>query len=61
MRDYKEKMSARIFYCKKCKKYTLKETCSCGEKAITTRPAKFSPEDKYGVYRRQYKKQQQAL
>jgi H/ACA ribonucleoprotein complex subunit 3 len=48
----------KILYCKKCDKYTLKETCSCGEKAITTKPAKFSPEDKYGKYRRIAKKQQ---
>jgi len=51
----------KILYCKKCNKYTLKENCSCGEKAITTKPAKFSPEDKYGEYRRIAKKQQQDL
>jgi H/ACA ribonucleoprotein complex subunit 3 len=51
----------KILYCKKCNKYTIKETCSCGAKAITTKPAKFSPEDKYGRYRRIAKKQQQDL
>ena len=54
-------MSSKILYCKTCNKYTLKETCSCGEKTVTTRPAKFNPEDKWGKYRREYKKQQQAL
>ncbi len=50
-------MSLSILYCSNCKKYTLKETCVCGSKTITTRPAKFSPEDKYGAYRRAYKKE----
>ncbi|MAG78116.1 ribosome biogenesis protein [archaeon] len=53
-------MNSKILYCVKCKKYTLKLEC-CGKKTITTRPAKFSPEDKYGKYRRIYKKQQQHL
>ncbi|MSR85762.1 ribosome biogenesis protein [Candidatus Woesearchaeota archaeon] len=50
-------MSLSILYCSVCKKYTLKELCSCRNKPVTTRPAKFSPEDKYGVYRREYKKE----
>ena len=54
-------MTSHILFCKTCNKYTLKETCSCGEKAITTKPAKFSLEDKYGKYRRLSKKEQKAL
>ncbi|MFH1972920.1 MAG: RNA-protein complex protein Nop10 [archaeon] len=55
-------MTSKILFCKKCQKYTLKDKCpNCGEKTITSKPAKFSPEDKYGKYRRQYKKQQQGL
>ena len=54
-------MTSKILFCKKCKKYTLKNKCSCGEKTLTTRPAKFSPEDKWGEYRRRYKREQQAL
>ena len=54
-------MTSKILYCKKCKKYTLKDTCSCGKKTISTKPAKFSPEDKYGYWRRIAKKQQQDL
>lgn len=50
-------MSLSILYCPSCEKYTLKEICSCGEKTHTTRPAKYSPDDKYGAYRRQYKKE----
>ena len=50
-------MSLSILYCSNCKKYTLKEMCSCGNKTQTTRPAKFSPEDKYGRYRREWKKE----
>jgi len=33
----------------------MKEEC-CGVKCISPRPVKFSPEDKYGNYRREEKK-----
>ena len=45
--------------CTQCNSYTLKDTCpQC--KAATTNPlpAKYSPEDKYGSYRRTAKKNQ---
>ncbi len=46
----------RILKCTKCKGYTLKEKCpKCSEKTITVAPPKYSPEDKYGQYRRQIK------
>ncbi|MBI1971884.1 MAG: nucleolar RNA-binding Nop10p family protein [Candidatus Aenigmarchaeota archaeon] len=33
--------------------YTLKETCpKCGSKTRSVHPMKFSPEDRYGKYRR---------
>jgi H/ACA ribonucleoprotein complex subunit 3 len=49
-------MRVQILRCINCGSYTLKETCpKCGSKTITTKPAKFSPEDKYGKYRRQLK------
>lgn len=51
-------MSREILYCDSCKKYTLKEICSCGKKTKTTKPAKFSVEDRYGKYRREFKKEQ---
>ena len=34
----------------------MKETCSCGEKTVTQKPAKYSPDDKWGKYRRAAKK-----
>jgi len=45
-----------ILKCKNCNKYTLKEYClNCNEKTISTKPAKFSPEDKWGKWRRKAK------
>ncbi len=34
----------------------MNETCKCGGKAVTTKPPKYSPEDKYASYRREAKK-----
>ena len=43
--------------CTSCKEYTLQETCPrCGHAAKPNRPAKFSPEDPYGAYRRKLKR-----
>jgi len=37
--------------------YTLKRACpKCGIAAYSVRPAKYSPIDKYGKYRREAKK-----
>ena len=46
-----------ILKCMSCGNYTLKEICKCSSKAVTPRPAKYSPEDKYGKYRREVKKE----
>ncbi|MFA5943730.1 MAG: RNA-protein complex protein Nop10 [Candidatus Thermoplasmatota archaeon] len=47
--------------CLKCKEYTLQDTCPhCGGAAKPNRPAKFSPEDQYGAYRRKLKRLDQA-
>jgi len=36
-----------------CGVYTFKESCpKCGEKTVNPNPPPFSPEDKYGKYRR---------
>ena len=44
--------------CKVCGEYTLKDKCPyCGGEVRIPRPARFSPEDKYGKYRRILKKQ----
>ena len=49
-------MGQRMTRCMGCGSYTLKETCSnCKESTITPHPPKFSPEDRYGKYRRQLK------
>lgn len=46
-----------ILKCKKCYKYCLSD-CSCGGETIDTKPPKYSPEDKYGSYRRKVKEQE---
>ena len=51
-------MSKEILKCKKCDEYTISLTCpKCNEKVISTKPAKFSPEDKFGYWRRVAKKE----
>jgi H/ACA ribonucleoprotein complex subunit 3 len=44
--------------CQKCMRYTLqKSTCPlCGGPAKKAHPPKFSPEDRYGKFRRVWKK-----
>ena len=44
-------------YCKNCKLYTLSNICNkCKGKTISKNPPKFSPQDRYGEYRRKLKK-----
>lgn len=39
--------------CPTCKTYTFREKCpKCGSDTISSQPPRFSPEDKYGKYRR---------
>ncbi|MDM7935612.1 MAG: RNA-protein complex protein Nop10 [Methanothrix sp.] len=46
-------MRSKIRRCRACGRYTLREACPlCDAPTITTRPARFSPEDPYGRYRR---------
>lgn len=46
-------------FCRACNDYTLQDVCPrCGGPAKPNRPAKFSPEDHYGEYRRRLKKMQ---
>jgi H/ACA ribonucleoprotein complex subunit 3 len=48
-----------ILKCVKCGNYTMEEKCpKCGSSATNPKPAKYSPEDKYGDYRRKAKKEQ---
>ncbi|HUI40004.1 MAG TPA: RNA-protein complex protein Nop10 [Methanothrix sp.] len=46
-------MRSRILRCIACGRYTLKAACPvCSAPTVTTRPARFSPDDPYGKYRR---------
>ena len=50
-------MVEQILKCNNCKKYTLEKKCNnCGSECLSTKPAKYSPEDKYAKYRLEYKK-----
>ncbi|MFW9799458.1 MAG: RNA-protein complex protein Nop10 [Candidatus Thorarchaeota archaeon] len=48
----------RLFKCKACGHYTLEDrSCpKCGESVVTPHPPKYSPQDRYGEYRRKAKK-----
>ena len=47
--------------CTTCQEYTLQDACPrCGGAAKPNRPAKFSPEDQYGEYRRKLKRLDQG-
>jgi len=46
-------MTGYIRQCPVDKTYTLFETCpKCGHATVSSHPAKYSPQDKYGKYRR---------
>ncbi|PKG32422.1 RNA-protein complex protein Nop10 [Methanoregula sp.] len=46
-------MTGRIRHCPADHIYTLSLTCpACGKPTSVAHPARFSPEDKYGRYRR---------
>ncbi len=48
-----------ILKCTKCGEYTLQDKCpKCGDVVVAPIPAKYSPEDPYGPYRRKAKKEQ---
>jgi H/ACA ribonucleoprotein complex subunit 3 len=46
-----------ILKCPDCESYGLSEKCSCGGRRYKPKPPKYSPEDKYGDYRRKYKEE----
>ncbi len=50
-------MSNHILRCPVCGSYGLSSECSCGGIRVSPKPAKFSPEDRYGSYRRMAKKE----
>lgn len=46
-------MKSSLRKCPKCGAYSTKDKCqSCDVNTITAHPAKFSPDDRYGEYRR---------
>lgn len=46
----------RIRRCRECGVYTFSEACpSCGVATGSPHPPRFSPEDRYGAYRRKLK------
>jgi H/ACA ribonucleoprotein complex subunit 3 len=46
-----------ILKCEKCGKYSMKEGCACGGRAVNVKPPKYSPDDKYAELRRKVKRQ----
>jgi len=45
-----------LLFCPTCKQYTLETTCQiCKGKTVSKKPARFSPQDHYGAYRRKLK------
>jgi len=42
--------------CKRCGIYTMKDICSCGNETIVPVPPRFSPQDRFGKYRRKLKR-----
>lgn len=47
----------KLLVCSSCKAYTLQEM-HCGLRTIVPGPAKWSPEDKYGGYRRRARREE---
>lgn len=48
---------SEILYCPTCHQYTLHPVCpTCKGKTVSNKPARFSPQDHYGKYRRELKK-----
>jgi H/ACA ribonucleoprotein complex subunit 3 len=50
-------MKTKMKKCELCGQYTFKEACTCGGKTINPVPARYSPIDQYGKYRRMAKQQ----
>ncbi|MCK9313888.1 MAG: RNA-protein complex protein Nop10 [Methanocorpusculum sp.] len=49
-------MTGHIHKCPECNTYTLLKTCQkCGSSTISVHPARYSPEDHYGEFRRMVK------
>lgn len=58
----KKRNNLKMKKCKNCGRYTFREECpECGKETASPHPAKFSPEDKYGEYRRKLKREEMSL
>ncbi|MCX6650581.1 MAG: RNA-protein complex protein Nop10 [Methanomassiliicoccales archaeon] len=52
-------MKTTLRLCEKCREYTLKDTCPrCGAFTLVPIPSRFSPDDRYGEYRRKARQEQ---
>jgi H/ACA ribonucleoprotein complex subunit 3 len=52
-------MRSKMFKCPDCGGYTLETRCrACDIATINPLPARYSPQDRYGKYRRAMKKNQ---
>ncbi|HLF16358.1 MAG TPA: RNA-protein complex protein Nop10 [Candidatus Thermoplasmatota archaeon] len=50
-------MTDHLRRCPRCKEYTLQDACPVdGTATVSAKPAKYSPEDPYGSYRRKLKR-----
>ena len=51
----------QLYKCTNCNEYTLNQkTCpQCGSPVADPKPPKYSPQDKYGEYRRKAKRKMQ--
>ncbi|HKZ98495.1 MAG TPA: RNA-protein complex protein Nop10 [Thermoplasmata archaeon] len=51
-------MRTLLRICRACARYTLRDACpSCGAATAMPLPARYSPEDRYGKYRRRLRKE----
>ena len=51
-------MKSLILFCNSCKFFTLSKSCTkCEMRTSNPLPPRFSPEDKYGKYRRMLRRQ----
>lgn len=51
-------MKTLLRKCPSCGEYTLREKCpKCGGATLMPIPAKYSPDDRYGEYRRRLKRE----
>jgi len=55
-------MTKHILQCPECKSFTIKSECeTCKVSSVSIKPPKYSPEDKYGQYRRSIKEPEYRL